>query len=237
MISRLRMAHRIAIVGVMFISAVGYTSSAQAGLYVEGSTDGQFSNNDGGSISADGQTYSWGWHRASTLDINHPTGEYNFSGNATFVQTIGTLTWTNRAPELLPSARSVDASWDFSISDPVNAYTGTINGTLHILDIPWLPDAMGSFGLSSLIGTSTDIQHAGGTLTVQMLAPTVSGDGGLFGHIWLNPEGGTSTLNLQARFTNVESPVVPTPASLSLFAVGAAGLVMIRRRRRDTMSN
>jgi hypothetical protein len=169
------------------------------------------------------------------MEINAPTGTVSFAGTTSFEQSVGTLTWSNLAREVVFSTyTAVDADWGFQITDPAPVTTGNFGGRVNIFNLAWSPDAATSLELASLIGRTIDVSHPGGTLTVEMLNPTVTGDGFLLPGVWINPEGGVSTLHLNARFTNVATagPVVPEPTSLALFGIGVVSLGVVQRRRR-----
>lgn len=241
--TRVRAHFRVFASTVALIAAFAQ-SPAWADLWVEGTTTGRFENNLGGDLSDNGRTYSFGGRpEPTTFEINAPDGEFGFEGNTTFESTIGTITWSNLARDgLLGSYRAVDALWNFQVTSPANsADAETFGGTLNIFNLAFLPDATTSVHISSLIGSTMAIEHAAGILTVEMLKPTVTGDGGLLGGSWVNGEGGESTLHLKARFTNSDngigsSVVTPAPGSLTLFGIGAVGLAVIglRRKRQAT---
>jgi hypothetical protein len=216
-----------------------FHSPANAAL-VSFTGDGTFSNisncsngSPGCSISPDKNVLkmsgaSWPTNQPSTLTITDIVGTNVPTNQNDFV--IGKITWVNLATYNTDQNFNVNYEFKLSFTSP----SVTSDAQVFNLNIRQTtnPSADKIFNISQ-----TTLNNLGpftlNGVTVSDIHFVEVGDGWFNGSTWINPECGTSTLEIRADFTDqITAPPVPEPSTWAMMILGFAGVGFMAYRRK-----
>jgi hypothetical protein len=193
--------------------------------------NGNFSNLqncNGCDIYNNGNSLDMSGRNNSTLIITDISKSFATSANDV---TIGRITWTNNASSNTDQNFSVNYTFTLSFTSPSNS-SDFQSFNLNIQQ-PTNPPGDSVFNISNASLANLGPFNLNG-VTVSDLHFSETGDGAYNGSTWTNPEGGTSTLYIEAVFT----AAVPEPSTWAMMILGFAGVgFMGYRRRKGTMAS